>query len=145
MLLRHPIAALDQIAAIDRDDVLDTRHRLIIEALASTPGDIEIALASLDEDIATYARSLLSESESRGASFPLATSREIPVAIQRLAQVRYESRLRHVQAELQAAQQAGDVAAVTENIRRMNLLAERKQTFAPRESPYFRDIRTPVN
>ncbi|HYI16332.1 MAG TPA: toprim domain-containing protein, partial [Thermomicrobiales bacterium] len=145
LLLRYPLAALDQIAGIDREDVLDTRHRLIIEGLASTSGEIEIALAGLDEEIAAYARSLLSESELRGTTFPLATSREIPVAIQRLAQTRYESRLRHVQSELQAAQQAGDVAAVTENIQRMNLLAERKQSFAPRESPYFRDIRSAVN
>jgi DNA primase len=145
LLLRYPLAAHDQIASVDREDVLDTRHRLILEALASTPGDIEVALATLDEEVAGYARSLLSDSELRSATFPLATSREIPVAIQRLAQTRYESRLKHVQAELQAAQQAGDTATVAEYIQRMNLLAERKQTFAPRESPYFRDIRSPVS
>lgn len=145
LLLRYPHAALDHLSAIDRDDVLDTRHRLIIEGLATTPGDIEQILATLDEDVAAYARSLLAVSEQRGTTFPLESSREIPVAVQRLAQRRYETRLRHVLAELQAAQQAGDTVAVADYVQRMNLLAERKQTFAPRESPYFRDIRSAVN
>ncbi|MEX1158836.1 MAG: DNA primase [Thermomicrobiales bacterium] len=144
LLLRYPQATLDHLAAIDREDVLDTRHRLLIDALAAAPGDIDLALSSVDEDIAAYARSLLAESELRGVSFPLASSREIPVAIQRLAQMRYDARLRHVQSELQTAYQAGDSVAVAEYVQRLNLLAERKQTFAPRESPYFRDIRSTV-
>jgi len=145
LLLRYPQAALDQLATIDREDVLDTRHRLVIEGLATIPGDIELVLAGLNDDVAAYARSLLAESELRGTTFPLASSREIPVAVQRLAQTRYETRLRHVQTELQAAQQAGDVVAVADYVKRLNLLAERKQTFAPRESPYFRDIRSTVS
>ncbi len=145
LLLRYPHAARDQLSSIDRDDVLDTRHRLIIEALASGQSEVEILLANLDEEVASYARSLLAEQERRGATFPLESSREIPVAVQRLAQRRYESRLRHVQSELQAATQAGDTVAVAEYVQRMNLLAERKQSFAPRESSYFRDIRSVVN
>lgn len=144
LVLRYPLAALDHLASIDREDILDTRHRLIIETLASSAGDIDNSLASLDDDIARYARSLLSESDQRGAAIPIASSREIPIAIQRLAQTRYETRLRHVQAELQAAKQAGDTESVTESMKRMTLLAERKQAFAPRESPYFRDIRSTI-
>jgi hypothetical protein len=66
------------------------------------------------------------------------------VAIQRLAQVRYEIRWRQLQAELQAAKQAGDTEAVSDYISRINLLTERKQAFDPRESSYFRDIRSTV-
>jgi DNA primase len=145
LLLRYPQAAIEQLAAIDREDIFDTRHRMIIEALAATPGDTDVILGTLDEDLAAYARSLLADTAQGATDFPLATSREIPVAIQRLAQTRYETRLRHVQAELQSAQQAGDTAAVAEYVQRMTMLAERKQTFAPRESPYFRDIRTTVS
>lgn len=145
LLLRYPHAALEQLSAIDRDDILDTRHRLIIEGLAAGHTDVNSLISSLNEDVAEYAKSLLAESERRATSFPLESSREIPVAVQRLARRRYESRLRHVQSEIQAAQQAGDTVAVAEYVKRMNFLAERKQAFAPRESPYFRDIRSVVN
>ncbi|MGH7130280.1 MAG: hypothetical protein ACREIV_17045, partial [Planctomycetaceae bacterium] len=60
------------------------------------------------------------------------------------AQTRYEFRLRQVQADLQAARQAGDEPAIVDGLQRMNQLAARKQSFAPRESPYFRDLRSPV-
>jgi DNA primase len=144
LLLRYPQQAADQVAVIDREDILDTRHRLIIDVIARAPGDIEQVYALLDDEVASYAREVVDESLQRETVFPLASSREIPVAIQRLAQVRYETRWRQLQAELQAAKQAGDTEAVSDYISRINLLTERKQAFDPRESSYFRDIRSTV-
>lgn len=145
LLLRYPHQAVDQLASIDPDDVLDTRHRLIIDGIARFPGDIEQILASLDEDIASYARDLIAETEQRATKFPLESSREIPIAVRRLAQTRYDTRWRQLQSELQAAKQAGDTAAVSEYIGRINRLLERKQLFDPTESSYFRDIRSTVS
>jgi len=145
LLLRYPHQAVDQLASIDPDDVLDTRHRLIIDGIARFPGDIEQILASLDEDIASYARDLIAETDQRATKFPLESSREIPIAVRRLAQTRYDTRWRQLQSELQAAKQAGDTAAVSEYIGRINRLLERKQLFDPTESSYFRDIRSTVS
>ena len=58
--------------------------------------------------------------------------------------MRYEARWRQLQAELQAAKQAGDTEAVSDYIARINMLTARKQVFDPRESSYFRDIRSSV-
>jgi DNA primase len=144
LLLKHPQAAQQHVASIDPEDVLDTRHRLILAAVMSGVTETEGVIGALDDEIADYARELVAEDEAREATFPLVSSREIPVAIQRLAQTRHDVRMRQVQAELQAARQAGDAEAVADHLRRMSLLAERKQAFAPRESPYFRDIRSPA-
>ena len=143
-MLRHPRAALTYLDSIDREDLLDVRHRLTIDAIASSSGDGDVILASLDDEIANYVRALIGERETRDELFPSSGNREIPIAIQRLAQTRYEARLRQVQADLQAARQADDEPAILAGLELMNKLAARKQAFAPRESPYFRDTRSPV-
>jgi DNA primase len=143
LTLRYPQAALIQLDQLDAEDVLDTRHREIIAAVARTQGDSDAAVAALPDELADYARTLLAETDAR-ADAPIATSRSIPDALQRLAENRYTARLRQLQAELQTARQAGDDAAVGEILQRLTALAERKSRFNPRESPYFKDTRTPV-
>lgn len=141
LALRYPQAAIEQLPLVDREDVLDTRHRLILEAVSTSLGDPESAIAQLPDEVAIYARALLAEMEPVGLT-PVASAREIPQAIQRLGQIRYDFRLRQVQAELAAARHSGDEEAVTENLMRLSLLANRKSLFDPRESPYFRDSRS---
>jgi DNA primase len=143
LTLRYPQAALGQLGQFDAEDVVDTRHREIIASVVRALGDSEVAIESLPDELRAYAGELLAETEAQ-VNAPLATSRSIPDALQRLAQIRYEARLRQLQAELQAARQAGDDREVGEILQRFTVLAERKARFDPRESPYFRDTRTPV-
>jgi DNA primase len=144
LVLRYPHAGIEALAALDREDILDSRHRLIVDAILDAAGDVESALAVLPDEVSAHARQLLDATEPRTGQAPFVSSRELPLAVRRLAQARYESRLKQVLAELQAAQQVGDDEAVASHINRMNYLAQRKSLFDPGASPYFRDLRSEV-
>jgi DNA primase len=142
LMLRYPQAGLANLHLLDRDDVLDTRHREILTALIRCQGDTERLLLSLPEEIATYAREMIETGAERTGATPAGSAREIPLAMQRLAQARYQVRVRQIQADLTEARQAGDTEAIAEHVRRMAAQAERKSLFDPQQSPYFRDIRS---
>lgn len=142
LMLRYPQAGLALLHLLDRDDVLDARHREILAAIVRSHGDADAITTALPEDIAPYADELLRETETQSSGLPTVTSREIGPAMQRVARERYQFRLRQVQQELNAARAAGDEEAVVENLHRMAVLAQRKSMFDPQESPYFRDLRS---
>jgi DNA primase len=142
VVLRYPQAGISNLPHLQRDDVIDARHREILDALFAANGDLQTALASMPPEIAEYAQSLIDETEPHEGTIPIVASREIPQAIRRLAQVRYEERMRQLQSNLQQARQAGDAEAIAENIRQMSHLAQHKVSFAPDQSPYFRDLRS---
>jgi DNA primase len=142
LMLRYPQAGMSLLHLLDREDVLEARHREILTAIVRSQGDVEAILRGLPEELSRYADELLEQTESKPGGLPSVSSREIGPAMQRLAQIRYEFRLRQVQQDLHASREAGDEAAVTENLNRMAILAQRKSLFDPQQSPYFRDLRT---
>jgi DNA primase len=145
LLLRYPQAALAQMHLLDRDDVTDARNREILTALIRTQGALESLLESLPDEVRAYAQELLAMTEPTSVAAPTVSAREIPLAMQRLAQSRYQSRLRQIQEDLRAARQNGDSEAVGLGLQRMADLAERKSRFDPLQSPYFRDTRSVVS
>lgn len=142
LILRYPQAGVAALAELERDSVVDARHREILDALYRANGDLDRALSEMPDEVATYARERMSETDVPAGTVPLASSRELPQAIRRLAQVRFDTRLRQLQAELRAAHQEGDQEAISENLRRMSELMQRKAAFDPLRSPYFRDLRS---
>ena len=142
LILRYPQAGVAALAELDRDDVVEARHRELLDALYRANGDLDRALEDVPDEVAAYARELIAESDVPAGTVSLGSSRELPQAIRRLAQVRFETRLRQLQAELRASQSQGDPDAVSENLQRTAQLMRRKQAFDPLESPYFRDLRS---
>jgi DNA primase len=144
-VLRYPQAGLAALPQLDREDIVDARHREILDTLFRVHADLEAFLAELPEELQGYATELLAETEPRPSGLPSVTSREIAPSIQRLSQMRYDARWRMVQSDLQGARQAGDEEAVAENLRRLNELVQRRSLFNPAMSPYFRDTRSEVS
>lgn len=142
IILCYPQAGVAELAHLSRDDVLDARHRVILEQLATANGDLENALTALPEEIGDYARELQALLSPPTGGPPRPSAREIPNAIRRLARARHEERLRQLRADLAIATREGDQQAISDYTRRMSVLAEQKTTFAPAESPYFRDTRS---
>jgi DNA primase len=142
VMLHYPQAAIANLPHLQRDDVIDARHREILDALFAANGDLEGSLAAMPEEVAEYAQSLVDATQPHEDTIPIVASREIPQAIRRLAQVRYEERMRQLQSSLQQARQAGDAEAMADTVRQMSQLAQHKVSFAPDQSPYFRDLRS---
>jgi hypothetical protein len=141
LVLRSPYVASSLLDDISLDDVLDARHRELLMAVAACEGDAEALRAGLDPELAEYADELLAVAPGPTSS-PGVTSRDMRQAARRLAHTRYQFRLREVQSEIAAARRSGDEAEVAEQLRRMTLLAQRKPSFDPDASPYFRDTRS---
>lgn len=142
VILCYPQAGVAELAQLSRDDVVEARHRVILEQLALAQGDLDAALEALPEELATYARELQETMSSPPGGPPRPSAKEIPNAIRRLARVRHDERMKQLRADLSAAKQSGDSEAITDYTRRMSELAELKTTFAPDESPYFKDLRS---
>ena len=141
LVARSPYVALTQLDNLDLDDVLDARNREIFDAVRAADGNAETFFAGLSPELREYVDQLLATSQ-RPNQTPGITSRDIGEAIRRLAQIRFQFRLRQVQADIQAARQAGDQAELAEQTQRMALLAARAAAHNPAESPYFRDTRS---
>jgi DNA primase len=142
LVLRYPQAGLTQLPLLDREDIVDARHREILDALFRVNGEIDRFFADLPEEIGAYATELMGDTEPRPSGVPSVSSKEIAPAIQRLSQQRYDARWRMIQADLQSANQEGNAELVSENLRRLNELVQRKSLFNPQMSPYFRDTRS---
>jgi DNA primase len=144
LMLRYPHIALGYLDQLHEDDVLDARHREILKAIGTAEGVLEAVLDALPEELREYALSLAGELVNRPEMTPGASSRELGQATQRLGLIRHEFRVRQVRDQVETARRAGDPESVAENLRRMAVLASRKPTFDPLESPYFRDSRSEV-
>jgi len=142
LVLRYPQAGLAQLPQLDREDIVDARHREILDSLFRVHGDIDAFFTALPEEIQDYARDVLADTEPRPSGLPTVSSMELPPAVQRLSQLRYDARWQMIQADLQSARQDGDEELVSENLRRLNELMQRKSLFNPTMSPYFRDTRS---
>lgn len=142
LVMRYPQAGLAQLHQLDREDIVDVRHREILDAVFRVNGDIDAFFTQLPEEINPYAQELFAETEPRPTGVPSVPSKEIVPAIQRLSQLRYDARWRMIQADLHTARQSDDEELVAENLRRLNELVQRKSLFNPQTSPYFRDTRS---
>lgn len=142
LVLRYPQAGLALLPQLDREDIVDARHREILDTLFRVHGDNDAFFANLPDEITGYAQELLGDTEPRPTGLPSVSSQEIAPAVQRLSQLRYDARWRMIQADLQLARTEGNEELVSENLRRLNELVQRKSLFNPTMSPYFRDTRS---
>ncbi len=142
IILSYPQAGFAELGQLSRDDVVDARHRVILEQLAAAQGDIEATLTMLPDELAAYARELQDAMSPPPEGPPRPSAREIPHAIRRLARVRHDDRLRQLRADLAAAKASDDQTAIDAYTRQMSELAVQRAVFAPDASPYFRDLRS---
>lgn len=147
LLVSYPLAAAvrnETLFQVRLDDIVDSRHRRLVDEIVSNNGDREAAFSALPDEIRDFAIQLRSGTHVRKDLSPGLASTEIEQAIQALATQRYEQRVRQVQDDIQEAKRSGDTETLREALNRMSQLASDKPRFAPRVSPYFKDLRTPT-
>lgn len=146
LLLTYPLAYAARqgtIYQIRSNDILDSRRRHIADEILTHEGDVEAALNDLSEDLRDYADAIRGAAIIRDDLTPAMADRELRQAIMRLESVRYQERLTHIQQTIDEARASGDRELLRESLARMSELAASKPKFAPDESPYFKDLRTP--
>ncbi|MCO5175526.1 MAG: DNA primase [Thermomicrobiales bacterium] len=142
LILNFPQAGATELPSLRREDVLDGRHRTILDQLLESGASYDAMLGALPIELMEYAVELHDSLESAPGGPPRPPSLEIPNAIRRLARMRHDERLRQVRAELEQAKKAGDAVLVAEYTQRMSELATQRTSFAPSQSPYFKDLRS---
>ena len=142
LILNFPQAGATELPTLRREDVLDGRHRTLLDQLLESGASYDAMLETLPNELKDYAIELHDSLESTPGGPPRPPSLEIPNAIRRLAQLRHNDRVRQVRADLEHAKKSGDADLVAEAIRRMSELAAQRTSFAPNESPYFKDLRS---
>jgi DNA primase len=147
LLLRYPLSlALRQgvLYQIDLNDIVDSRRRAIVDAVLSHEGDIVAAFEELPEPIAEYALEIRHGQPVRNDLTPAMAGNELAQAIQALQRDRHEARLRNARESLREAQEANDAEAARTALATIAKLSQLQSRFDPKESPYFRDLRTPT-
>ncbi|CAN5631030.1 DNA primase [soil metagenome] len=148
LLVSYPLGYAARAGAIDSipiDAFRDARNREIVLGLKQHDLDAERFIENSDEELAEYARRLRAGATVRGDLSPGMASNEILQALDTLLRTRYQEMVRQTQEDIQAARESGDEELVRASIMRMAELARDKSKYAPRESPYFRDLRTIVS
>jgi DNA primase len=148
LLLRYPAEAAGFVDRIAVEEFTDTRHRLIWEALrARLPVDGAAAPARLSETLDAALIELAAALEGRlraQTELPPARAREEIVETLKHVRRRRDDQARdYWQALLREVEAGGDGPDRETIIRHLAELASatRHQTYYPRPSPYFRDIR----
>lgn len=147
LLLRYPLGlALRNgvLYQIELNDLVDARRRAIVDAVLSHEGDIVAALADLPEPIADYALEIRHGLPVRSDLTPAMAGNELAQAVQALQRDRHEERLRNARETLRDAQAAGDADAARAALTSIAELTQLQSRFDPKESSYFRDLRTPT-
>lgn len=148
LLLTYPLGvAIRQgtLDAIDTGLLTDARNRIIVTTLMDCSWDVDAALEELPEEIADYAEEVRAATEVRSDLSPSMASREIAEAIDAIARRWYQEQVQQAQADIRAAKESNDLAALAAAVQHMNELAQLKSQFAPRHSPYFKDLRSPLS
>ncbi len=142
VILNYPMAGVEGLSHLRREDVIDARHRVILEQLAIAQGNFDVAMQALPDELADYARDLQTSLTTETGEPPRPSAKEIPNAIRRLAKARNDDRLRQLRVDLADAKRSGDTAAVEACTRQITDLTTTMPNLAPDESPYFRDLRS---
>ncbi|MEZ4571928.1 MAG: DNA primase [Thermomicrobiales bacterium] len=145
LLLRYPLGYAERSGTVEmiRLEIFrDSRHREIVSALREHGLDVDATIASLASDVADYATSLQSSIQLREDFSPGMANNEIIQALASLEKSRYDEMMRQTQADIQSARESGDLDTLRDSILRMAELANEKARYAPKESPYFKDLRS---
>lgn len=138
----HPAEAQELVLELDNADILDTRHRLLLDMVRFGMANSEELLAHLEPEMQEYVNELLESATPAGTDRTVGRTRELQPAIERLLRQRHDERYRQAQADVREAQQAGDSEALAQAMQRIMALAQQQGSFAPIVSPYFRDSRS---
>ncbi len=144
LLLRHRASTGPVIERIVEADILDARNRELYRVLRNPALDgleAQQLVAGLDDDLATHAERLLDALERDPGHLPAHARREAEQALTNLGRDRFASLMRHLQASIGDAEQAGEREVVAGLTAQLAGLHERHVRFYPPKSPYFRDIR----
>ncbi len=130
---------------LNPDDFQDPRNREILAVLKSPETNelqgMQIVLG-LPDSLADHAESLLNSLGPRPRVLGGQVLIETEQAASRVQRERHQHLVNQLNAELSVARREGDAETTAELMDRYQKLMERKKTFVPAESPYFRDSRT---
>ncbi len=145
LLLKHREICAAVVAEARPDDLLDARNRELLAVLADPAVPLQLEpeqiIAALDDAVGDHAERLLAEVAQTPARYPGQVEQDARSALERIRRERHEALMRSVQAQLRAAQEAGDADELADLTRRLSDLASARARFAPPPSPYFRDSR----
>ncbi len=146
LLIQHHqlnYAMLDQ---LQPDDFQDPRNREILGVLKSPETNelqgMQIVLG-LPDSLADHAEAVLNSLGPRPKMLGGQVLTETEQAASRVKRERHQHLVNQLNAEISSARLEGDTETAAELMDRYQQLMERKQSFAPAVSPYFRDTRTP--
>ena len=144
LLLKHRVATAAIIEHVVEEDLLDARNRELYRLLADRSLQSLEALqliAGLADELAMHAERLLDGLERDPGHLPAHARREAEQALTNLGRERFTALMKHLQASIGAAEQAGERETVAGLTAQLTSLHERHRRFYPPKSPYFRDIR----
>lgn len=135
-------AVLDQLQA---EDFQDPRNREILAALKS-PETAELQgmqiVLGLPDSLADHAEAVLNSLGPRPRLLGGQVLTETEQTAERVKRERHQHLVNQLTSEIRTARKDGDVEATAELMNQYQQLMERKRTFDPAMSPYFRDSRS---
>ena len=100
-------------------------------------------VVGLPDALADHAEAVMNALGPRPTMLGGQVTRETEQTAVRVQRERHQHLVNQLNAELAEARRNGDNEATSELMGRYRDLMDRKREFVPRESPYFRDTRTP--
>ena len=146
LLIQHHQLNYAVLDHLQPDDFQDPRNREILAVLKGPETNelqgMQIVLG-LPDSLADHAEAVLNSLGPRPRMIGGQVLTETEQAASRVQRERHQHLVNQLNAALSAARQEGDTESTAELMDRYQQLMERKQSFAPALSPYFRDTRTP--
>lgn len=145
LLIQHHQINYPVLDRLDGDDLVDPRNRELLDFLKK-PETAELEgeqiVIGLPDDLADHAEQLLASLQQRAKLMASDVLLETDQAANRIQRDRHQTLVALVQAELAEARKAGDTALISELMQRYQRLIERRRSFEPGQSSYFRDLRS---
>lgn len=146
LLMQHHqlnYAALDH---LQPEDFQDPRNREIL-AILKSPDTAELQgmqiVLGMPDALADHAEALLQSLGPRPKMLGGQVLMETEQAVARVQRERHQQLVNQLSAEIATARREGDTETTAELMNQYQQLMERKMSFAPAVSPYFRDTRDP--
>lgn len=142
LIVTYPEIVAPLLAQVPEEDVLDARHRALLRLVVSAAAEeVAAVLADPPEELREQVEALRGLLADRPPVYPGQIRIEFDEVIRRLRKERLDFRLAQLQAEIHAAEQAGDRDALRHTLALIERLKARFPEFYPGPSPYFRDAR----
>ena len=145
LLIQHHQLNYSALDTLRPEDFQDPRNREILAVLKSPETaelqGIQIVLG-LPEELADHAEALLESLGPRPKMLGGQVLIETEQAVSRVQRERHQHLVNQLNAEISEARKNGDMEATAELLSQFQQLMERKRTFAPAVSPYFKDTRS---